>query len=233
VAAEGQQSAGDAWGDDILPERQTELEQHLQAWEREADHGERKGPFDRQETNLRLTGVDVLWLAARTVAGSAENRAVAAASDTLWHAQVDVAIAVGLDLSALSLEGADLFEANLSHAVLSGARLMGADLTATDLSDATLFRANLAAANLGAANLSGATLFGANLSGAVLLGVNLSGANLGETQLSGATLRTARMSVETDLREAHLSTTTRLVDIVWNAAPIGASGLGDAAGRGR
>jgi hypothetical protein len=47
---EGNQATGDKWGDDISEERQAELEARLQAWEMEADHGERKGPFD--STNL-------------------------------------------------------------------------------------------------------------------------------------------------------------------------------------
>lgn len=58
-----QKAVGDAWGDDISEERKAVLEQRLQAWQAEADHGERKGPFD----GVPLTGADVFWLAARTL----------------------------------------------------------------------------------------------------------------------------------------------------------------------
>lgn len=56
VADEGrEQPAGDAWGHDISPERQAELERRLHVWEQEVDHGEREGPFD----GVKLTGADV------------------------------------------------------------------------------------------------------------------------------------------------------------------------------
>jgi hypothetical protein len=39
----------------------------LQAWEQEAEHGEHKRPFDCEGTSdLRLTGAEVFWLAARS-----------------------------------------------------------------------------------------------------------------------------------------------------------------------
>ncbi|HEV2460003.1 MAG TPA: hypothetical protein VGS80_16725 [Ktedonobacterales bacterium] len=62
MADESKQTAGNAWGDDISPERQAELEQRLHAWEQDADHGTWKGPYH----GVKLTGADVFWLAARS-----------------------------------------------------------------------------------------------------------------------------------------------------------------------
>ena len=63
---------GPKWGDPISEERRAELQGMLDAWEApEADHGERKGPFDRrglsdeERHRLLLTGADVFWLAER------------------------------------------------------------------------------------------------------------------------------------------------------------------------
>src|SRR5262249_40684654 len=70
MADEGKPSLGDAWGDAISDERQAELEARLHAWEQAADHGDRTGPFDGEQ----LTGADVHWLAARTLAGSDDRQ---------------------------------------------------------------------------------------------------------------------------------------------------------------
>src|SRR5215813_7978763 len=73
MADGGRQPLGDAWGDAISDEREAELEAQLQAWEHEADHDDRTGPFDGEI----LTGADVLWLAARTLAGSDDRQELA------------------------------------------------------------------------------------------------------------------------------------------------------------
>ncbi len=60
------------WGDPISEERQAELQGFLDAWNAPgADHGERKGPFDRtrlsdeEQRRLPLTAAEVFWLAER------------------------------------------------------------------------------------------------------------------------------------------------------------------------
>jgi uncharacterized protein YjbI with pentapeptide repeats len=74
-------------------------------------------------------------------------------------------------LDGISLERADLLEADftgveLTNVNFQGADLRYADLTETDLSGADFNDANLTEADLRGANLSEADLHGANLSGA-------------------------------------------------------------------
>lgn len=69
----------------------------------------------------------------------------------------------GADLRYASLDGSNLYcanlsEANLSNAHLDGAYLMGADLSHTDLTETDLSRANFRNANLSSADLTGADL---------------------------------------------------------------------------
>jgi uncharacterized protein YjbI with pentapeptide repeats len=97
-------------------------------------------------------------------------------------------------LRGAHLEGAALFEANLSGAALGGADLSGAVLIEANLSGAVFVGANLSGAVLFEANLSGAYLAGANLSGAALRTANLSAAHLGSADLSGADLAWANLS---------------------------------------
>ncbi|HEY7020176.1 MAG TPA: hypothetical protein VH349_03600 [Ktedonobacterales bacterium] len=47
--------SADAWGDDITEEREAELGAILATWDAEADHGNRRGPFD----GAHLSGADV------------------------------------------------------------------------------------------------------------------------------------------------------------------------------
>jgi hypothetical protein len=58
---------GDAWGDDISEERQSELDDILAAWDTESEQGESKGPFDYRSglVKIGLTSADVFYLAAR------------------------------------------------------------------------------------------------------------------------------------------------------------------------
>jgi hypothetical protein len=95
--------------------------------------------------------------------------------------------------SRANLEGANLYNADLTGAYLQGANLTGANLEA----------ANLSGANLTGAYLHGANLSGADLTGAYLHGTNLSGANLTDANLSGANLTRA------------ILTNTILPDISW------------------
>jgi Pentapeptide repeats (8 copies) len=104
------------------------------------------------------------------------------------------------DIATANLSGADLRRANLSEIRLEAATLRG-----------TLF---------GYANLDGALLCMADLSMASLRGANLGGADLRDTTLSGADLREAHMDANTKLTDALLDSRTRLVDVVWNGAPV-------------
>jgi uncharacterized protein YjbI with pentapeptide repeats len=199
--------SGTAWGDDIREERKAELEQRLQAWEREADHGERKGPFVYApgEFNLRLTGADVFWLAARTLAGTSEAFLVVGQMDMLQRAVDDSDLRVALDLPALNLEKANLNDANLSGAVLLRVNLSGA----------SLYNADLPGAHLSGANLSGAFLPGANLAGAKLQSANLSEATLAWANLAGANLWHVMFDSTTDLSSVHVTDTPgRFTDLV-------------------
>jgi hypothetical protein len=119
---------GDRWGQDIPDTRKQELAETLRAWEADPDHGERRGPFDRQQ----LTGADVCWLAEQ------------------------VCDKIG-DVSNLHLEGARLSEAQLHGADLVRAHLEGADLGYAHLEGTNLDRAQLQGASLRVASLDGKT----------------------------------------------------------------------------
>jgi uncharacterized protein YjbI with pentapeptide repeats len=126
----------------------------------------------------------------------------------------DVAVAAAEELrrhgwlSDGSLQGADLFRANLRAADLIGADLSRAVLVETNLQWTSLTGAKLIATNLSGARLGGANLHGADLNkaklievqlhGAVLLGANLCGARLWDADLREANLR------EVDLKGASL-----------------------------
>jgi hypothetical protein len=94
-----------------------------------------------------------------------------------WRAErADVPIDLaGADLTAASLEHANLIRANLAHAHLEGA----------DLTSAQLFGAHLEGANLNAAKLDGADLGWANLSHATMLSTEINGTDLSCAQLAG------------------------------------------------
>ena len=103
-----------AWGDPISEDRQQELLGMLTAWDApNANHGERKGPFDRsgltfeEQQRVQLTGADVSWLAEQS--GCDQD---------------------GLMLN-LHLEGASLFAAHLEEATRAGAHLERANLRGT------------------------------------------------------------------------------------------------------
>ncbi len=176
---------GTAWGEPISSMRAADLDRMLHAWKQEAEHGERKGPFE----GVALTGADVFWLAARTLAGVDWAQAVTRQKERLRQARLQEEreeSPARLYLSALNLTGATLSDANLTDAYLPGA------------------------------NLTGAFLRNANLTGANLLAANLTGAFLRNANLSSADLTLVRMSVETDLTDTIFTHTTRLADVIWN-----------------
>jgi uncharacterized protein YjbI with pentapeptide repeats len=194
-----------AWGDDISDERKAELDARVQAWAQEADHGDRKGPLD----GVPLTGADVYYLAARTLAGAEGN--VGEAMERLRRARDD-ALRGNVVLLDLNLSGANLINARLGGAFLGGARLSGAilsyaTLTEAILSVAALDRAHLEGADLSGASLRNATLTEANLHEATLTGANLRNATLTEAILNHATLTEANLT-GTTLTGADLTDTT-------------------------
>lgn len=107
-----------------------------------------------------------------------------------------------------SLQGADLWVANLREANLYEADLREADLGAANLRQAYLMIADLREADLGSADLQEADLAGANLQEATLWVANLQGASLGAANLRKANLERANlrgaMLGSVNLREANL-----------------------------
>jgi hypothetical protein len=99
------------WGDPISPERQAELQQRLDQWRGETDHGERKGPFDGgpDERGMLLTGADVCWLADQ----SGRNEVGRVPDLHLEEANLNLAHLEGANLSEAHLEDAYLREAHL------------------------------------------------------------------------------------------------------------------------
>lgn len=91
-----------------------------------------------------------------------------------------------LNLSKVTLAGANFHDAKLQKTNLQGANLFNADFGRASLSQATLRNANLARSYLSYADLQGADLRGADLSYAYLSNANLRGANLCGADLTGA-----------------------------------------------
>ena len=130
----------------------------------------------------------------------------------------------------LSLSGADLTRANLTHANLFRADLTHANLSNADLRGATLLYANLSRAKFIGADLSNARLHSAilnaaDLSGATLRGTFLRGAGFHAAILSGADLRGAFIT------GADLSTAT-LKDTIFRGADFTNANLSAADLRG-
>jgi uncharacterized protein YjbI with pentapeptide repeats len=204
---------GDAWGDDISEERQRELDAILAAWDAETNHGERVGPLDPSglasdnRERLRLTGVDVKYLAKRSGRGQT------------------------VGLPNLHLEKADLRNARMEGADLRGAHLEGANLREAQLERANLTGAYLDGANLYQAQLTGANLGGAQLADADLRRTQLVNADLGGSHLERANLRFAKFDRETRLNGARFASVsldqivldnTNLTVVLWEGvAPLG------------
>lgn len=94
----------------------------------------------------------------------------------------------GIDLTAVSLRGADLSGARLRSTALREVDLGRAILRGADLSDADLREADLRGADLDKADLCGAVLRGAALCDTDLRGADLYGADLSGADLSRAVL---------------------------------------------
>jgi uncharacterized protein YjbI with pentapeptide repeats len=199
----------------ISPERQAELQDYLDRWQAESDHGERKGPF----AEVRLSGADVRWLVTqfwRSNDGTVPDLHLEGAQLNEAHlegAHLDFAHLYGATLSSAHLEGAHLPGANLDGATLSGAQLDGANFGSAHLVGANLVGAHLVGAYFRESHLEGAIFARAHLEGANLMMAHLEGANLIEAHLEGANLHLTDLEgaglIEAhlegaDLREAHL-----------------------------
>jgi hypothetical protein len=212
---------GTAWGESITISRASELEGVLQAWASVDEHGERKGPFD----GVKLSGADVYWLAAHTLAYTAGN--LATAEHQLRTAKDDVDLRTHLfNPPSLNLQGASLQWAQLQGAILRGAQLQGADLFQARLHGATLDQAQLQGANLHqthfeeAQGRQGAYLGKAQMQKAYLYQAQLQGASLRGTQLQGADLRSAFFATHTTLDAATTLSdqkhgSVRVADVRW------------------
>jgi len=237
---------GIAWGDDISEERKRDLDALLAAWDTETDHSDRIGPFDvtglseGKSDQLRLTGADVFYLAARALVGARPKIIVSTKIkpipdlDAAFAALHDPDMRSYCDLSYLNLGGADLQEAQLAHAYL-----LGANLTATDLYQANLERANLAwiqleraelllarleRAQLTEARLERAMFVGAILKNATLQFAHLTDTDLSEADFEGADLHGADLQgadlhqtqlADADLRGAVFSASTESAALNW------------------
>jgi hypothetical protein len=186
------------WGDDISEVRTAELESRLGAWEQETDHGARLGPFDGEP----LTGADVLWLAARTLAGSVEGRELAEWAERLQSPQAGGEVTLYL-LRALNLKGANLEHAQLARANLLGAQLERATFMGAHLEGANLWEAHLEGATFTSAHLEEAELWKARLEQTSFVAAHLQRANLWQAHLEQANLFGAHLE-RANLREAHL-----------------------------
>ncbi len=238
------------WGEMPPPERIAVLEALMQAWEQMSAEARNAGrsPFDPGGPQGwlvgGLTGADVFFLVARTVAGTAEPSAIEAAVVRLLTPPME---RPSFNLSALHLEGAYLDGAHLEGAILEQVHLEGANLyyahmDGAGLQFAHLERVNLTFAHLDSANLSGAHLEGAslreahlagaslreaqveradlylaNLKRASLVGASLDGANFTFAQLAGASLGEAHLA-GADLRGASFDKTSRLNDAMLTGA---------------
>jgi uncharacterized protein YjbI with pentapeptide repeats len=125
---------------------------------------------------------------------------------------------IGSEKPSLSLQGANLLEANLEGGHLERANLAEANLERVNLEEANLIDADLRKANLKEANL-----VNANLSKA-----NLRGANLKEADLSGAFLQemTEESLTQAQIDEAVGDDATKLPDHLqrpahWRGGPGG------------
>ena len=107
------------------------------------------------------------------------------------------------DLSATSLSGQDLREANFSRCSFAGTHFRHSDLSGANLTRANLNQASLSGARLISAVLEEAILDGANLAEADLTRANLSNARLVSAHLTDAKLNSARLT-GADLSKANL-----------------------------
>jgi uncharacterized protein YjbI with pentapeptide repeats len=149
-----------------------------------------------------LTGADVLWLAARVLAGSDDRQALAEWVKNLHPQPEDVEVTLFL-LRALNLKGASLDNAHLERANLLGAHLEKASFRGAHLDEANLWEAHLEGANFNSAHLERANLWKARLEETSFVAAHLEKANLWEAHLEKANLFGAHLE-QANLREAHL-----------------------------
>ncbi len=213
---------GKRWGDPISAERQAELQNYLDRWNPETDHGGRIGPFVR----VSLSGADVYWLGQY----SQRNESDGALEMHLEGADLAGAHLEGADLRGAHLERTSLYDTHLERANLSGAYLERAAGWA-HLEGTILFGAQLGRAYLRGAHLEKADLATAHLEGADFVNAHLEGADLRGAWLDGATvLGKAALDAKTCLGDIHWGGvgTVDLTQIAWERVPI----LGDEPWRG-
>jgi uncharacterized protein YjbI with pentapeptide repeats len=206
------------------------LQDYLDRWAAETDHGGRKGPLEYEEdsTELELTGADVFWLAWRlhsedslqVIVGPPEKIFIGSASSLhLELASLRGAHLEGAELIQVHLEEADLYGVHLDGAFLISAHLEdaylgNAVLDNADLSWAESERANFAEARLQKTDLHGAKRRGANFSQA-----QLQGANLGAAQLEGTNLSKAQLQ-NVSLHGVSLDKTSRLNNAILRGVSL-------------
>lgn len=128
---------GERWGEMVTEERRRALDERFSGWERADQQGPSPalGPFQGDAENGwnggRLSGADIFYLAARTLAFELGD--VETAVRWLLQREPYRHVTPQRYLSALNLAGADL-----SGAHLRGARLIDAHLEGADLSGQTL-----------------------------------------------------------------------------------------------
>ncbi len=220
TTASAPQPIGEKWGDPIDEARKQELWHRLHVWWDEADHGGRKGPFEKE----RLTGAEVFWLAVYALA-ECERRKMPAnyvdarlsidrmllerAEGNLRFASANLKPVHPFDLSLLDVQAADLHEAQLETAFLRGAHLEGANL----------FGAQLEYATLREAHLDGVDLEGAELGGAFLARASLQGANLLHASLDKRTDLTDTILTDVRLDRVYIDNTNLSV-VDWMRVPV-------------
>lgn len=229
---------GDAWGESIIERRLNELEEILQAWQAEREHGERKGPFDGK----KLTGADAFFLAVRSLRGRSDKQTFREQVKRLmfgdWNVNLSDLHLEGAELIGARLEHAPLTDAHLEGALLVGAYLEGAKFDKAHLEDAVLMGAylehasfvetHLERAHLDLAHLEHASFYEAHLEHATFVEAHMENARLGAAHLEGADLRLAFLDSGTVLIDAVLgneaSGYVTLADVRWgdvNLAVVG------------
>ncbi len=177
-------------------------------------------PADRVQAIERLTAIDresathhreivralldfVRGLRAKGVAASGEpgrdlKAALGALARRAWTDTETEALALcGLDLTGLSIAGADFRNADLSHSALAGCNFLGSKLRGANLAGAVLDDSLLMAVHLEGANLAGASLRSTNLTDAFLDDASLAGSDLRFAILVKASLRSADLAGST------------------------------------
>src|SRR5579859_6354715 len=98
----GNMRPGVRWTEQALPDRKAWLETRIAEWQVKTSHDDRAGPFE----GVELGGADVFWLAARSLAGTSEERAIDEQASVLRQALSDANLRRSLQLDSLNLTGA-------------------------------------------------------------------------------------------------------------------------------